>query len=289
MLLIKNKRLRLLAGMVETFNLLTLKLLLRNRSNWQRFAGKAFREYMSLVAEDRWRSAQIEDIVPGRPGIRITLEHLEGEGIYAPIDEAAYLALIAAHLKPRNIFEIGTFRGRTTLNLALNCPSDCRVFTLDLPPQERPRVQIVTNRADAQIMERSLTGIDYQGKAESAKITQLLGNSQEFDFSPYFGKMDLVFVDGAHHYEAVLSDTRNALRMVSPRGVVLWHDFANYGDYNDVTRAVLELVPADRVIQVANSQIALHQPCKSGRDTLLETRELANEPLLRGQRATVPG
>ena len=88
MLLIKNKPLRLLAGTIETFNLLTLKLLLRNRKNWHRYAGKVFREYMSLVEKDRWRSAQIEDLVSGTPGLRVTLEHLDGEGIYAPIDEA---------------------------------------------------------------------------------------------------------------------------------------------------------------------------------------------------------
>ena len=265
MLLIRNKPLRLIAGTLETFNLLTLKLLLRNRANWHRYAGKVFREYMSLVGKDRWRSAQIEDLVPGAPGLRITLEHLPGEGIYAPIDEAGYLALITAHLQPRRIFEIGTFRGRTTLNFAMNSPADCRIYTLDLPPAARPAAQQATNQADAQIIQKSLTGIDYQGKPECSKITQLLGSSLDFDFTPYAGQMDLVFVDGAHHYEAVLSDTRNALRMLSPGGVVIWHDFANYGDYNGVTRAILELIPGDEVIQIANSQFAIYQPCRSAR------------------------
>ena len=37
-------------------------------------------------------------------------------------------------LEPTCIFEIGTFRGRTAMNFALNSPETCRVFTLDLPP-----------------------------------------------------------------------------------------------------------------------------------------------------------
>lgn len=109
-------------------------------------------------------------------------------------------------------------------------------------------------------MEKSVTGIDYQTRPERSKIEQLFGNSLTFDFSPYYGRMDLVFVDGAHHYDAVISDTTQALQMLAPGGVVLWHDFANYGDYNDVTRAILKLVPGDRLIQISNSQIALYQP-----------------------------
>jgi len=67
-----------------------------------------------------------------------------------------------------------------------------------------------------------------------------------------------VFVDGAHHYEAVLSDTRQALKMVRPGGAILWHDFANYGDYNDVTRAVLDEIGGERIMQIANTQLAIY-------------------------------
>lgn len=260
MLLVKNKLLRQIAGSLETANLLTLKLLLRNRRNWHRFAGKAFRDYMSLVGQDRWRSVPIEDIIPGGSGIRISLEHMDGAGIYAQLDEAAYLALIASYLRPRHIFEIGTFRGRTTLNFAINSPPECRIYTLDLPLQDRVFAQSAAHRADALIMEKSVTGIDYRSRPERSKIEQLFGNSLTFDFAPYYGRMDLVFVDGAHHYDAVISDTTQALKMLAPGGVVLWHDFANYGDYNDVTRAILKLVPGDRLVQISNSQIALYQP-----------------------------
>ena len=48
--------------------------------------------------------------------------------------ELAVLAQAAAAVSPGDeIIEIGTFDGRTTLNLALNAPPTSHIFTLDLP------------------------------------------------------------------------------------------------------------------------------------------------------------
>jgi hypothetical protein len=75
--------------------------------------------------------------------------------------------------------------------------------------------------------------------------------------APYPDAVDLVFVDGAHYYAAVGSDTRNALRMARSGGWIVWHDFANYGDYNDVTRAMFDLLPADQIVQLEDTQLAV--------------------------------
>ncbi|MCK5175920.1 MAG: class I SAM-dependent methyltransferase, partial [Planctomycetes bacterium] len=71
-------------------------------------------------------------------------------------------------------------------------------------------------------------------------------------------KIDVVFVNGNHSYEAVKSDTADALKMVKAGGYVIWHDFANYGDTNGVTRAVLEALPGDNVVQIATTQLAFY-------------------------------
>jgi hypothetical protein len=57
----------------------------------------------------------------------------------------------------------------------------------------------------------------------------------------------------------VISDTKNALAMLRPGGYVVWHDFANYGDYNDMTRGVLDLLPGREVIQIENTQLAVYR------------------------------
>lgn len=259
MLLIKNKFLRQAMGIVETFNLLSIRLALKNPSRAKSFPGRIFGEYMSLVGRDKWTSKSIFDIATLPPGTRIVLEHMVGEGIATPVDELAYLALLTRATAPQNIFELGTFRGRTALNFALNSPEQCVVWTLDLPPAERDALLDSVNTADAAIIEKSETGVDYKGKDCAHKIRQLFGNSLSFDFSPYFGRMDMVFVDGAHHYEAAHSDTKNALKLVRAGGLILWHDFGQYGDYNDVTRAVLDLLPGEKVMQISNTQLAVYR------------------------------
>lgn len=259
MLLIKNKQLRQIAGLLETFNVLTLKLMLRNPGAVRTFPGYLFRDYMRAVGKDTWRCEDIFDIVDIPDGARVVLEHIPGEGIDTHLDELAYMALVTKAIARTRIFEIGTFRGRTALNFAINAPCDCQVFTLDLPPEERAALMAGTNDADATIIAMSETGADYKGKPESSKITQLFGSSTEFDFSPYEGNIDLVFVDGAHNYDVVLIDTQNALKMVRPGGAIMWHDWANYGDYNDVIRAVLDILPGNEIIQINNSQLAFYR------------------------------
>jgi predicted O-methyltransferase YrrM len=214
---------------------------------------------MSLVRDGRWLSRQIDEIIGDVGAVQIVIEHMQGAGIKNPVDELAYLALITRVSSPRKIFEIGTYRGRTALNFANNSPADCIVYTLDLPAEVRTEFQTRTNIDDAALIRSSAPGVDYHGKPAAGKIQQLFGDSTRFDFSAYFGQVDIVFVDGAHHYEAARSDTENALKMVKPGGWILWHDFANYGDYNDVTRAVLDLLPGSDVVQIADSELACYR------------------------------
>ena len=63
------------------------------------------------------------------------------------------------------------------------------------------------------------------GTAVEPKVQQLFGDSKAFDETPYVSACDLIFVDGSHAYSYVLSDSRKALRMVKPGGVILWHDY----------------------------------------------------------------
>jgi hypothetical protein len=112
MILTKIKTLRLLFGILETINFLYVKLLLKKPKNLRLFPGRIFRNYMSLVGKDRWQSKSIFEIFPDISGKRVLLEHVSGKGVETPLDELAYLALITAIKDPKNIFEIGTFRGR---------------------------------------------------------------------------------------------------------------------------------------------------------------------------------
>jgi predicted O-methyltransferase YrrM len=134
----------------------------------------------------------------------------------------AYLMQVA---KPETVFEIGTFVGRTTRLFALNAPQGTRVFTLDLPqPQVSHRV-----------------GEDYLHSPEAAKVVQLAGDSRFFDYSPWHGKCDFVWVDACHDYPFVKADTQAALRLCRPGGWIGWHDYRHSKKFDGVTRVVQDL------------------------------------------------
>lgn len=183
-------------------------------------------------------------------------------GIMVPEEKAANgecdmaELLVIGHLvkmyNPRVVFEFGTYRGTTTATMALNSPDDCEVYTLDIieqPPSMNGRNQ--QYEWDMDFSHPEDVGISFRnpecdiGKKATKKITQLWGDSMTYDFSPWYDKCDLVFVDASHEYENALSDIRQALEMVSRTGAVLVHDFAVW--YPTVMQAVGEIVTASQM------------------------------------------
>jgi predicted O-methyltransferase YrrM len=137
------------------------------------------------------------------------------------------LCALAQLLECLSIFEIGTFRGDTSWLLAHNLPR-ARVFTLDLPGPEsarHARLEITDVDEYFHTWER---GARFRGTPEGQRITALVGDSATFDFSPYRGAMDLVYIDASHSYSYARADTEAALAMLSPTGTIVWDDYTYY-------------------------------------------------------------
>lgn len=145
------------------------------------------------------------------------------------VSELLLIGWLASYYAPMNIFEFGTADGRTTLNLALNSPDACRIYTIDLPDQDRLDFHHTEKASVGEerypIPYKESVGACFVDHPVSSKITQILGDTASFDFSPFAKSMDLIFIDANHDYEYVRSDTQNALRMRSDRGIVVWHDY----------------------------------------------------------------
>jgi hypothetical protein len=140
---------------------------------------------------------------------------------------------------PTLIFEIGTFDGRTTLNMAANSSLESKIYTLDLPKDQVNSTILPLCGADFRYIKKDISGHRYLNMDYENKIFQLYGDSADFDFSPFFNKIDFVFVDGSHSYEYVLNDTKTALKLLkNGNAIILWHD---YGVCNGVTKALNEL------------------------------------------------
>lgn len=164
------------------------------------------------------------------------------------ISELAILSALAEGCRNgSNLFEIGTFDGRTTLNLALNAPDTCRICTLDLPPDQATKYALASG--ERHMVEKAAPGFRYEKyrhlyPAVISRIHQLLGDSAAFDYSAYADSCSLVFVDGSHAYEYALSDTRAAMQIVEKGGIVVWHD---YGIWEGATTALEELEPREHL------------------------------------------
>jgi hypothetical protein len=162
--------------------------------------------------------------------------------------ELSVLATAAAAIEAgTEIVEIGTFDGRTTLNFAVNAPAHLSVFTLDLPPDTQAKFDLAPG--EQAFVQKPRSGRYFadpapEFAAQAARITQLFGDSATYDFSAHHGRAGLVFVDGSHAYDYVLADTETALKLLAPRGIVLWHD---YGVWEGVTRGLEEIEARQRL------------------------------------------
>lgn len=157
------------------------------------------------------------------------------------LQELAVLSGLASGVQAGCIVEIGTFDGRTTLNMALNCGESACIYTLDLPRDMETAMDV--DDGETAFINKSASGTRFTSEPgssypQSKKITQLLGDSATFDWSPYYKKANLIFVDGSHAYEYAKVDSESALKMLAKGGTVVWHD---YGVWEGVTQALEEL------------------------------------------------
>jgi predicted O-methyltransferase YrrM len=123
--------------------------------------------------------------------------------------ELFMLSTLCRCVRARAVMEIGTYRGRTTCNLAANIAEKGRVYTL--------------NYSDASLAN-IVVGEMYRGTPLEGLIETIMADSMHFDFSPWYGQVDLMFIDGNHSLSYVQKDSENAFRCVRPGGIIAWHD-----------------------------------------------------------------
>lgn len=150
---------------------------------------------------------------------RIMDETLEiSGGMMHRRDIEALTALLLA-LKPKRIFEIGTYRGASS-----------EMMLRLLPGAEVVSIAFVNPDKSRQFNNDELTEAEVGAlvsPANRARYTQLIGDSHQIDpgtFVRDHGQMDLVFIDGDHSREGVRQDTDLARAILAPGGAIAWHD-----------------------------------------------------------------
>lgn len=161
------------------------------------------------------------------------------------------LASLAESIEDCRYFEIGTWQGESVAAVSSRAKS---CFTLCLPDQEMREMGM---------HEKSIAAHGLFSK-ELNNVTQLRGNSKTFDFASLGQKFDLIFIDGDHRNETIISDTRNVFEhLVHDHSIVVWHDYGFQPDKVrfDVMAAILDGAGVDRtgfIYQVAHTKCAIY-------------------------------
>ena len=165
------------------------------------------------------------------------------------LHEAIYLGQMVAALGARQIFEIGTFDGGTTRTLAEQSPADAVVHTIDLPESAFDATQTPNGFTGARVGEK------HRASPAAGKVRQIRADASSFDFEPFAAAMDFVFVDAAHDYPHGVADSRTALRLVRPGGVVVWHDFEPY--WSGLVHAICEATAGRPLRKLSGTSMAV--------------------------------
>ena len=95
-----------------------------------------------------------------------------------------------------------------------------------------------------------------------SKITQLLGDSGKFDFSPYHTSIDLVFIDGSHDFDYVINDSEIALKLLrNGKGIILWHDYRAGIEVVRAMEAFKQRHPELEIFHVRDTNFAYLKVC----------------------------
>ena len=197
--------------------------------------------------------------------------------------EAAALVSLIKLVKPRKIFEFGTFLGYSTSLLVENSADDCTVYSIDLGEghvSANPLDSFAEDelRQDGDINDEYLRGAQRAlgpryttslSAADRSRLHLIQQDSRRFDPSAHglHGSVDMVFVDGGHDTETVTIDTANARKMIGDSGVIIWHDF-NSNIHDDVTTFVNGLAKREPVLCIQHTMLAILLVGQAKRDFL---------------------
>ena len=147
---------------------------------------------------------EAEKVSPAAEAILLPVLYPLLAGEDTPLNDLLFLLNAAKGRRAKRILEIGTYRARTTYALHINCP-DATLVSYD--------IQVID--------------CDYRRKLSGVPQVHLRFGSfaAAAETVRHEPKYDLIFVDGSHQFGAVIEDSRRALEIVAPGGLIVWHDY----------------------------------------------------------------
>lgn len=240
-----------ISEMVDGLSVLSFRavmLALWNRSCFRQYLACSLKKYDELVGNG------LPPASPATPdaNLKITIPAAHPGGGMS-FGELVVLARVTVALKPRSIFEIGTYNGLSTAVFVLNAGSDTSIMTLDLPLNCPGSIADLPS--DRELVSSRLVGSVPQALGLT-RYKQIFCDSMAFDPSPYLGKVDLALIDGAHDSMHVENDTRKVAKMITDRGMVFWHDYGGKGALRELSSYLERLARQRPLFRVPGTSLA---------------------------------
>lgn len=194
-------------------------------------------------------------------------------------DDGPLFAYLYRNFRPCRHLEFGTWQGYGACLCLENC--EAGVWTINLPDGEtKPdgtwayghRVTDETNSPPGAVSVNfgqdeegprtyhrtdaaSYIGRLYREKNLGHRVCQIYCDTRDWDTSVYPADFfDSALIDGGHSPEVVINDTRKALSVLRPGGLILWHDFCplpeireKFDSVRGVTTGIGSLLPELRL------------------------------------------
>jgi methyltransferase family protein/glycosyl transferase family 1 len=186
----------------------------------------AVRNFLELPILDGGDCAPVRSgIVTEAPGAcaptRSQLETALGSTAYIHDSEIPVLCAYAAGCSG-NVVEIGSAFGASATLILANVPSSAKVHSVDpfVPDSMSHGIHASESICRANV-QRALRML---GRGAALDVWQLHAMASREAVAAWRGPVELLYLDGDHHYEAVREDLELWLPFVVPGGLILLHD-----------------------------------------------------------------
>ena len=173
------------------------------------------------------------------------------------------------------VVEIGSFRGRSTIVMALAAVDDVEVVAIDPHAGNDRGPQEIDGFADEAADDHAtfVANLTRAGVLDRVRHLRMFSD----DALEHVEVVDVLYIDGAHRYAAALADIRHWGAKVTDGGTLLIHDsFSSIG----VTAAIVrELVASPRFRYVGRTRsLAIYRADPAGDRRRSALRQLAQLP-----------
>jgi predicted O-methyltransferase YrrM len=161
---------------------------------------------------------------------------------FCPKEQMEFMAEIAKRIpKHGKIVEVGCLFGRSAYCWAASCHETATVYCIDPWLGQKMTGYSGDSRQRGEAIQLNNTKDQFLNSMQARGIKNIVAIKEKSPLSGEWphGSVDLAYIDGAHHYQAVYDDIKYWLRYLKKGGIMCGDDFI--ADFPEVVRAVADI------------------------------------------------